>query len=257
MSIWLYKHSHPNPIEPEVDRRTCLFCQTELDLFEERFEFDEYRGALRACSTCGWWCKHTRRAATIRDEDGRRYYSMDGACAQLRTLSLSDISTPAEQVRQYLLAKYDARFDVHPKTFEDVVAGVFRDLGYDAEATAYQGDGGIDVILRTPGNETVGVQAKRYKNAIQVEQIRALAGALLLNDHPRGIFVTTSSYQSGAHSAARGFGARGLPIELIDAERFYDALKLSQRPVYTDFDDWHDEIDDIEEHPIYVDEGPF
>lgn len=194
---------------------------------------------------------------SLHDERGFKRYTVTGACAQLRTLSLSDISTPVEHIRQYLLAKYDARFEVHPKTFEDVVAAVFRDSGYKAEVTAYQGDGGIDVILRSPTDETVGVQVKRYKHTIEVEQIRAFAGALLLNDLPGGIFVTTSAYQYGAHDAARRFGARGLPIELIDADRFYDALRLSRRPMYTDFDDWHREIEDVEEQVLYEDEGPF
>lgn len=256
MAIWIYKETHPNPIPPEVDRHTCLFCDTTLDLLEDKAFISEFRGSIRACSTCGWWCKHMHRVS-FRDERGFKRYTVTGACAQLRTLSLSDISTPIEHIRQYLLAKYDARFEVHPKTFEDVVAAVFRDSGYKAEVTTYQGDGGIDVVLRTPTDETVGVQVKRYKRTIEVEQIRAFAGALLLNDHPSGIYVTTSAYQSGAHDAARGFGARGLPIELIDADRFYDALRLYRRPMYTDLGDWCREIEDVEDHVLYEDEGPF
>jgi restriction system protein len=53
--------------------------------------------------------------------------------------------------------------------FEETVASVFRSLGYDATVTAYSGDGGIDVILHK-GEERIGVQVKRYRNSISVEQ---------------------------------------------------------------------------------------
>lgn len=256
MTIWTYKDTHPDPIALEVDRLACLFCEKRLELVEDRALIGEFRGSIRACSTCGWWCKHTCKLSPC-DDRGLKQYTVTGACAQLRKLCLADVSASIENIRQYLLARYDHRFEVHPKIFEDVVAAVFRDSGYVAEVTAYQGDGGIDVVLRTPTNETIGVQVKRYKDRIEVEQIRAFAGALLLNDHPSGIFVTTSSYQSGAYDAARGFAARGLPIELLDADRFYDALKITRRPMYTDYDDWYREIEDIKEHVLYEDEGPF
>ncbi len=133
-----------------------------------------------------------------------------------------------------MTAKYERRFDVHPRVFEETVASVFRDLGYTAEVTAYSGDDGIDIILAR-GAETVGVQVKRYKNAIEVEQIRSLAGALVLGDMTSGIYVTTSRFRSGAGKAVENFAQRGYRIELIDAGRFYDALKLVQRKAYQSF----------------------
>jgi len=54
------------------------------------------------------------------------------------------------------------------------VASVFRDCGFHARVTSYSGDGGIEVILER-GDETIGVQVKRYKSAIDAEQIRSLA----------------------------------------------------------------------------------
>lgn len=139
---------------------------------------------------------------------------------------------PIGDVRDYLAARYDARFQIHPKKFEDVVASVFRDLGYRSRVTAYSGDDGIDVILDDPQGELIGVQVKRYKDNIKVEQIRSLAGALKLNDLTKGIFVTTSSFQAGAERTTRKFRERGLPIQLIDAPRFLEALHIAQRKRY-------------------------
>lgn len=89
-------------------------------------------------------------------------------------------------------------FEAHPKLFEDVVCSVFRDFGWNARVTACSGDDGIDVVLDGESDSTVGVQVKRYKKEkkIEAEQIRSLAGALLVNGHTKGIFVTTSSSSS-------------------------------------------------------------
>jgi restriction system protein len=140
--------------------------------------------------------------------------------------------------------------------FEKVVADVFQSTGFSARVTSYQADGGIDVILDGPNDKTIGVQVKRYRNTIRVEQIRALAGALLLAGHTKGIFVATSSYSSAAKKAAARYTARGLPIELIDATRFYDALLVAQRACYRSPEELTNEIGAVNYESIYENEGP-
>ena len=181
---------------------------------------------------------------------------MWGACAQLKNLDLRNVSTPLEEVKQYLVAKYQDRFDLNPRLYEEVVGSVFKSLGYSVVVTGYQNDGGIDMVLSSSGEDSIEVQVKRYRGKIEVEQIRAFAGALILSGHTSGIYVTTSTYRSGALEAATQFGAKGIPIKLIDAPRFYDALKLSQREPYEDYEEFYYEIQDIDEHVIYKDEGP-
>jgi restriction system protein len=92
--------------------------------------------------------------------------------------------------------------------------------------TGYSNDGGIDVILEKESKQ-IGVQVKRYKNKIKVDQIRELTGALFLSGIPKGIFVTTSDFQSGANKLVQKSHDRGIPIELINSKRFYDILKLT------------------------------
>lgn len=89
-----------------------------------------------------------------------------------------------------------------------------------------------------PAGQRVGVQVKRYRNRIKVEQIRSFAGALLLGQYTKGVFVTTSAFQSGARKAAQLSEERGIAIELIDWKRFYEALKISDRPEYSSFEEW-------------------
>lgn len=154
-----------------------------------------------------------------------------GAAASLMEFDLQDISVPLEEVERILIARYEKRHEINPALFEHVVADVFRGKGYRSVVTARTADGGVDVIL-SDDQRQIGVQVKRWKNAIKAEQIRALAGALVLRGLTRGVFVTTSRFQPGAESTAEQYRLRGYAIELFDSHRFLEALRLSQRPAY-------------------------
>lgn len=154
----------------------------------------------------------------------------DGAIGSLLELDPTDIGVPLAELRNHLMRRADALYKVHPRRFEELVCSVFRDLGYNARATAYSGDGGVDVILEESSGSSIGVQVKRYAKSrrIEAEQIRSLVGALLVNGHTQGIFVTTSSFRKGARAAAGKTARIGYPIELLDAERFLQALGIAQ-----------------------------
>jgi restriction system protein len=210
----------------------CIFCRTLLlRLPAQSFEAGVKRlfVQLAICPHCGWWSVFRVHQNEYERTAGMAE-SLSGTIGCLKELDLNDISAPLDEVRQYLLAKKESVFDCNPKLFEDVVCSMFKDLGWNARATAYVGDRGIDVILDGPDGSTIGVQVKRYKKArrIEAEQIRSLAGALLQNGHTKGIFITTSEYRKGAREAAREFTSIGYPIELIDAERFLAALGIAQ-----------------------------
>jgi restriction system protein len=146
------------------------------------------------CPVCGWW-KFYKVADSWGDLELEEHDRVDFRFGVLKVLDLADISLPINQVRSYLVARYDARFSVHPHVFEEVVASVFRDQGYRVRITSYSGDDGIDVILDDAHNGTIGIQVKRYREKIKVSQIREFTGALVIGGHTRGIFVTTSDFQ--------------------------------------------------------------
>jgi hypothetical protein len=244
MSIWEYRGHVKDTylIEEGLYFSVCPFCNTNLLTLREdeaslftvyRPNKEEIEGHIHAevCPTCGWWkaSGDVESYGTLWDTHFTEYY---GAIASLRDLDLTDISTPIDEVERFLTAKYQARYDVHPRLLEETVASVFRGLGYHTKVTAYSGDGGIDIILEGQDSKEIGVQVKRYRNSISVEQVRSLAGALLLGGYTKGIFVTTSNFQSGANRTAARAALRGIEIQLIDAEKFFDALKIVQRKNY-------------------------
>lgn len=242
MSIWIYSDAvtEQEAVESALNVEACIFCATKLEVFDAYSHTAQYPHAPRTTFVahcwpmCGWWTA-TRSKSQYSMKDV--FFSRWGSAGKLRDLDIRDQSVPLEAIRSYLAARYDARFAIDPWKFEEVVASVFRDIGYGARVTGKTRDGGIDVILDAPDGAVIGVEVKRYKNQITVQQIRSLMGALIDKGLTRGIFVTTSTYSSDAEKLAERYGLRGRPVELLDAPRFYDALRLAQRAAYKSADD--------------------
>ncbi len=216
--------------------KTCAFCSQEMERLSHVFTDGwQERDVVYAnfCTVCGWWeaqrmYRYQSKPSYICDSHAKYSSIMSSS---LKELDVSDLRTPIEEVRSFLSARYQQRKLVHPRLFEETVASVFSDLGYSTHVTGFSNDGGIDIILAN-GEDTIGVQVKRYKNRIEVDQIRSLAGALVLHGLTKGIFVTTSSFQSGARQTTEGFRQRGIAIELEDGQRFLESLHIAQRNRY-------------------------
>jgi restriction system protein len=174
------------------------------------------------CPVCGYWFVLRIFWISTKHQLWQMYYAIAGS---LRDLDLRDHSVPISEIKKYLAARYQSRFELSPRKLEEVVASVFRSLGYRAELTSYSNDGGIDVVLQDWNGEVTALQVKRYKNSIKVEQIRSFIGALILQGTQRGIFVTTSRYQAGCRSIAK---IAPMELDLIDAQKLFELVKLSQ-----------------------------
>jgi restriction system protein len=225
---------NPCPLDPETYRRNH---QSNISgLGEEMGDLgkdvsvisgfpEKIYCTLCSCPVCGWWKLIND---SIHCAKRQLWYMSFASAGMLRKLDLTDIRLPLSDVRQYLVARYSDRFDIHPRKFEETVASVFRDLGYYSFVTGYTRDGGIDVVLERSSGEQVGVQVKRYRDRIEVEQIRSFIGALIDKELTHGIFVSTSSFRKGAKLLSNRMALKGMYIELMDAHRFFQALKLSQ-----------------------------
>lgn len=94
-----------------------------------------------------------------------------------------------------------------PAFFERLVVDLLVKMGYggtrkDAgQAIGKSGDGGIDGIIKEDrlGLDTVYIQAKRWEGSVSRPEIQKFAGALQGNRARKGVFITTSSFSSGAH----------------------------------------------------------
>jgi len=190
-----------------------------------RGDICEQQRCILICPTCRWWAAIDR---AVLPAVKFQFWQLNlVSTASLIDFDPSDVSAPLEEVRSYLTRCYGARHSLHPRVYEQTVASVFRDIGYEAEATAYSNDGGIDIVLRS-AHERIAVQVKRRQRSVEVEQIRSFLGALQLAGFTRGIFVSASKFQRGAIQAAEAACRLLTPIELVDADRFLDMLGVAQ-----------------------------
>jgi len=118
---------------------------------------------------------------------------------------------------------------VNAAAFERLVLKLLGAMGYGGSNleplhTGSSGDGGIDGIISEDklGLDRIYLQAKRYSadNTVQASEIRNFLGALM-GKGDRGVFLTTSTFTSGARAAVKGVPAR---IVLIDGEELVELM---------------------------------
>ena len=216
--------------------RDCAYCAQPLHhIPPERFEagVKVLLAQVSLCTNCGWWVVYRIHQNELARTAGMAE-NHSATVGSLIELDVSDLSVPLTELNQYLLAKADALYDVHPRRLEELVASVFEGLGWRTRVTGRSGDHGIDVVLENAANEVVGVQVKRYakRRRIEAEQIRAFTGALVLSGRTRGVFVSTCDFRNGAKTAAAESTARGYAIELLDADGFLTALGAVHAPLF-------------------------
>ena len=81
-------------------------------------------------------------------------------------------------IQGILFSAISNRFsDFSPYDFEDFIAQLFKDKGFDVEGTNYSGDYGADVITSKDGIRTA-IQVKRYAktNKVGVKDINQIIG---------------------------------------------------------------------------------
>ncbi len=125
------------------------------------------------------------------------------------------------QVKDELLEKLK---DIDPFYFEKVILILLKRMGYgDFVETSKTGDGGIDGIINEDklGLDKIYIQAKRYgENKVREKDIRNFIGAMS-GDTQKGVFVTTSSFDSGAIKKAHDAHHT---IILMDGSKLVDLM---------------------------------
>lgn len=125
------------------------------------------------------------------------------------------------EVKEELLERLK---NIDPFYFEKVILILLKKMGYgDFIETAKTGDGGVDGIINEDklGLDKIYIQAKRYgENKVREKDIRNFIGAMS-GDTQKGVFVTTSSFDSGALKKANDAHHS---IILVDGKKLVDLM---------------------------------
>ena len=118
------------------------------------------------------------------------------------------------------LAGLDSRRDLltmAPYEFAHLVRQIFEETGMQAWNTEAINDDGVDAVAVNTNAVFGGmcvIQAKRWRNAVGVEAVRALAGVMEDKHATKGILVTTSWVTKDGHAFATRHGR----IEIMECE---------------------------------------
>jgi restriction system protein len=124
-----------------------------------------------------------------------------------------------------VLSSLDQRpnlMDLTPTEFESLITNLFQKMGLETRQTQASRDGGVDCVAFNPhpilGGKVV-IQAKRYKNTVDVSSVRDLYGTMQNEGASKGILVTTSGYGKASYEFIEG-----KPLELLSGSNLLHLL---------------------------------
>ena len=142
----------------------------------------------------------------------------------------SVVQTANRELMKWLQKHPNDLLQVHPGTFEQIIAELFRDQGFDVEVLGSwnQPDGGIDIIAvrksTLAGTFRVGIQCKRFvkTGVVKADLVWALEGRLNKFHLNKGVLATTAHFEKSVLADLKDHLWR---IELRDFEALSQDLQ--------------------------------
>lgn len=140
---------------------------------------------------------------------------------------VKDLRIANEKIKKYLSIKPENLHSLSSRQFEEFVATILYDIGYEVELTAQTRDGGYDIkAIKSDelGSFLTLVECKKYNpvNPIGVSLIREFYSVTELNKANKGLIFTSSYFSKDAIELTKNFATR---IELKDFEKIKELLK--------------------------------
>ncbi|MCB9681376.1 MAG: restriction endonuclease [Alphaproteobacteria bacterium] len=124
-------------------------------------------------------------------------------CVPVEKQTLVTVQTIDDALLAALAMRPTDAFQLSDRKFEELVARIIEDMGYEVTLTRLVNDGGVDIfaVLRGPLHPTLTViDCKRYRadRKIGVGMVRTIAGLREQYEANTGMLVTTSSFSKPA-----------------------------------------------------------
>lgn len=180
----------------------CKFWRDDGDGYVNMWGFQE-----GSCPHCGTLddrdeCKHPEYSTTPEEEtkeEIEKIYENEFDSTALPTLVI-DVN---RELKSYL-AKYPHKlYDLSPRKFEELVAEILSDFGFDVNLTTSTRDGGKDILayMRNQiSSYLMFVECKKWKpeHHVGIEVVQRLYGVQQVNNANKSMIVTTSFFSKPA-----------------------------------------------------------
>ncbi|MDH5858926.1 restriction endonuclease [Lampropedia aestuarii] len=133
-----------------------------------------------------------------------------------------------EEVKKYLKKHPQKLYELSPRKFEELVASILQDLGFEVELTQATRDGGRDIIAHVRNavsSYLTYIECKRYAadNKVGVGIVREIIGVHHIRKPTKSIIVTTSFFSKDAIKEAEKMESQ------LDLKDFTDIKVWLQR----------------------------
>ena len=140
------------------------------------------------------------------DESLRLFAGFDWRKDKKQAKSQSTIICPSIELEliEYLSKNPNQLYEISPRKFEEFVAAIFKNHGFEVQLTPETRDGGMDIIAvhKSPliGNTISLIECKRYapENRVGIGVVQRLLGNVIQQEAHKGIVVTTSFFTKDA-----------------------------------------------------------
>lgn len=115
------------------------------------------------------------------------------------SLNPSLIADPIQEIRRYLAKHPEKLYDLNPRRFEELIAEILKDFGFDTELTRATRDGGRDIYAYVRNAVTsflMFVECKRWAQhrTVGIDVVQRLHGAAKAGGAHKAMIVTTSFF---------------------------------------------------------------
>lgn len=113
-----------------------------------------------------------------------------------------------DEIKKFFKKYPEKLYDINHRKFEELIASILEDLGFDVQLTQATRDGGRDIIANIKNAVTdflAYIECKRYSpdKTIGVGIIRQVSGVHYLRKPSKSIIVTTSFFTKDAKEEAK------------------------------------------------------
>ena len=102
-----------------------------------------------------------------------------------------------------------------PSDFEEMVAELYRAMGYQAKRTGAIGDHGVDVVIKAKNGEKWIVQCKRWRTPAGESIVRDFYGTMQHEKAAQGAIIAISGFSQAAIA-----WTKGKPLYLYNGDEF-------------------------------------
>ncbi len=194
-------YSHLSQTFYEQDLTCPFLCQKHLDENEQQAIGERRpRGTVLYPFTNGHKAQGYSKYNPIKSIYPQLFNSEEGENNQQIQIDIKEVDT---ELIEYLGKHPEFLRHLNPRKFEELIAEIFRNKGYEVQLTPKTRDGGKDIIAayKSPfGHQLFIIECKRYqeKTKIGIEMVRGLYGVKMAEQYNQAILVTTSTFTKPA-----------------------------------------------------------